>query len=305
MRKFDGGENMDIRKFEIFLDTIDSGSLTKTAQALGYTQSAISHTINSLESEFNLQLLTRSRAGVSLTSEGRALLPYIRNTVTSFQEFRNKVAEIHNLDYGSIRIGTFTSTAVHWLPGILSSFRDLYPSIQFEVKYGNYAEIAEWILQGRIDCGFTIAPEISGIRHVPLKKDRFLVIYPPGHPLSLLKKINPSDVANYPYILVIEGDDPIIRNFFTDNDIHLNIQYRVVDDYAAVAMVESGLGITVTPELFFYRLAFNVDHRALNTPFRRQLAISYKDHFTVSPVVTRFIAHVQNWAADNAYPFDE
>ena len=105
MRKFDGGENMDIRKFEIFLDTIDSGSLTKTAQALGYTQSAISHTINSLESEFNLQLLTRSRAGVSLTSEGRALLPYIRNTVTSFQEFRNKVAEIHNLDYGSIRIG--------------------------------------------------------------------------------------------------------------------------------------------------------------------------------------------------------
>jgi len=296
---------MDILKFNIFLKAIDTGSLTKTAYSLGYTQSSISHAIHSLESEFDVRLLLRDRAGVRLTSEGATLLPYIRNVTNAFQEFQNKVADIHNLDYGLIRIGTFTSVAVHWLPNILNSFRSLYPSINFEVKQGNYAQIADWIVQGVIDCGFTVAPKMAGVRNVLLKEDRLFVIYPPDHPLDQLESIHPEDVAPYPFILVDEGDDPIIRNFFDERAIPLNIQYRVVDDYAVVAMVESNLGISVCPELFFYRLPFNVIHRALVTDYRRKISISCKDNFTISPIVTRFISHVQDWVIANAYPLPD
>lgn len=64
--------DMDIQKFEVFLKIIETGSLTRAADMMDYTQSAVSHAISTLESEFNVRLLVRDRSGVKLTSDGRA-----------------------------------------------------------------------------------------------------------------------------------------------------------------------------------------------------------------------------------------
>ncbi|XCP85435.1 LysR family transcriptional regulator [Roseburia hominis] len=293
---------MDIQKFDALLIAIDSGTMTQAASSMGYTQSAISHAIRTLEDEFNVRILSRGRSGVELTHEGQILLPYIRNITNSFREFENKVAEINHLHCGTVRIGTFTSVAVNWLPRILSSFHELYPAITFEIKHGNYAEIADWIAQGIIDCGFTITPSSAGLKNKLLFEDRLFLIYPPDHPLDKLEIVKPEDLVEYPFILVDEGKDPIIRHFFERQNIKLDIQYRVVDDYATIAMVESNLGISVCPELFFYRLPFKVLHRPIHTDFRRRISISYKDHFTLSPIVKEFIKHVQKWAGENLSP---
>lgn len=290
-----GGYKLDIQRLEIFLKTIDIGSITKAADLMGYSQSAVSHSIATLEKELNVRLLFRDRVGVRLTAEGSELLPYIQNMTNSHLELQNKIANLRNLDYGTIRLGTYTSTAVHWLPGILNSFRSEHPSVEFEVKYGNYAEIVDWIQKGMIDCGFTVVPRYEGVDYVVLKEDRLFVIFPPGHPLNELDQIEPEDIAEYPYVFVIEGDDPIIYNFFKDRNITLNIQYRVVDDYAAVAMVEGGLGISVIPELLFYRLPFRVLHRPIHTSYRRKICLSYKANYMLSPIVESFIKHVQKW----------
>ena len=69
---------MSIKKYEIFLQTADLGSFTKASEMLGYTQSAISHIITSLEDELGVKLLLRDRFGVRLTQEGQQLLPAIR-----------------------------------------------------------------------------------------------------------------------------------------------------------------------------------------------------------------------------------
>lgn len=291
---------MDIQKLETFLKTIDTGSITKAADLLGYSQSAVSHSIAALEEDLDVRLLFRDRAGVRLTAEGNELLPYIQNITNSHLELLNKIANLRNLDYGTIRLGTFTSTAVHWLPGILNSFRSEHPSVEFEVRYGNYAEIVDWIQKGTIDCGFTVVPRYEGVDYVVLKEDSLFVIFPPGHPLNELDQIEPENIAEYPYVFVIEGDDPIIYNFFKDRNITLNIQYRVVDDYAAVAMVEGGLGISVIPELLFYRLPFRVLHRPIHTSYRRKICLSYKASYTLSPIVESFIQHVQKWVKTEA-----
>lgn len=70
---------MNIQKYEAFLKTVEMGSLTKTAEALGYTQSGISHILNSLEKEWKLPLLSRDCSGVRITSDGLQLLPLVRN----------------------------------------------------------------------------------------------------------------------------------------------------------------------------------------------------------------------------------
>ena len=290
---------MDIQKFETVLVATDSGTITKAAENLGYSQSAISHSIQSLEDEFNVRMLMRGRSGVELTHEGEMLLPYIRNVMNSYREFENKVAEINNLECGVIRIGTFTSIAVNWLPQIINSFKQEHPNIQFEILHENYAQIADSILQGTIDCGFTITPSTRGIQNILIFEDRLFAIYPNEHPLGALDTIYPSDLAEYPFILVNEGKDPIIRRFFEERNIKLDIQYHVVDDYATIAMVESNLGISVCPELFFKRLPFQVQHRTINTSFRRKISISYKENYTLSPIVRQFITHVKKWSLDH------
>ena len=289
---------MDIQKFEALLTAIDSGTISKAALSMGYTQSAISHAISSLEDEFNIIMLKRGRAGVELTPAGEMLLPYIRNVSNSFREFQNKVADMNNISCGHIRIGTFTSVAVNWLPNILNSFRQRYPNISFEIKHGNYAEIAEWVLQGIIDCGFTITPPLRGLKNIVLFEDRLFLIYPPGHPLNSQEVVYPEDLTSYPFILVDEGRDPLIRHFFEDRNIKLDIKYHVVDDYATIAMVESNLGISVCPELFFYRLPYDVMHRPIETDFRRKISISYKNNYALSPVVKQFITYVQKWVKE-------
>ena len=70
MKYFDGRGNMDTQKFDVFLKAIETGSITRAANAMGYSQSAISHAISSLEDELNVRLLLRDRAGVRLTKEG-------------------------------------------------------------------------------------------------------------------------------------------------------------------------------------------------------------------------------------------
>lgn len=308
MNKIDGKERkrqMDIQKLAMLQMAIETGSLTRTAQQVGFTQSAVSHAIQSLEDELHVRLLHRNRSGVRLTTEGSVLYQYILNIINADRELHNKIAELHKLDYGTVRIGTFTSTAVHWIPVIVDTFRKQYPSISFDIRQGSYSDIEEWIIRGDIDCGFTLLPRKKGLKHILLKEDRLLIIFPPGHPLGELEKVYPSDVAKYPYVSVNEGGYSIINELFESLGIQLNIQYTAVDDYSVIAMVERNIGVNICPELFFYRLPFHVCWRELETDYRRQLCISWKDHYTVSPIVKMFISYVEQFISSFPLPFPD
>lgn len=108
---------MNLAKYQALLSVVESGSLTAAAAQLGLTQSAVSHSINSLEEELGFAVIKRSRAGVKLTNEGERLLPAVRGLLNSAEQLSQVTAAIRGLDSGLVRIGTFTSVAVHWLPG--------------------------------------------------------------------------------------------------------------------------------------------------------------------------------------------
>lgn len=290
---------MNIQNLQVLLKVIELGNLTKTAQATGYTQSAITHILNSIERELNVVLLSRDHSGAQVTAEGARVMPYIRNIVNDYRELNNIVADIRELKSGTIRIGSFTSISIHWLPGIFNTFKTLYPDINFELLHGNYAEIEAWILQGRVDCGFTIAHNRSEIQNILLTEDRLMVLLPQGHLLEAQKTISPESIIREPFILVEEGKERIVKKFFDDRKYRLNVRYTAVDDHAIIAMVESGLGISVLPELLLYRSHSDVIIRPLETTFRRKLSLSYKKGYDLSPATKCFIAHVQSWVAEN------
>ena len=82
---------MSLTKYEILLKTAECGSFTRAAQELNFTQSGISHAVSSLEAELGTTLVVRSHGGVSLTADGRALLPYFREMCALQHQLEHRV----------------------------------------------------------------------------------------------------------------------------------------------------------------------------------------------------------------------
>ena len=158
---------MSISKYQVFLKTVSCGSFSKAAEAMNFTQSGISHAINSLENELGVKLLSRNRGGVVLTADGRAVLPKIEKLCAAHHSLMQTVEGLKDMDSGLVKIATFSSVSAQWLPRILKSFGKVYPNIEFEVVTGDfYDQIEGWIVNGTVDCGFLRLPSEIGRAHV-------------------------------------------------------------------------------------------------------------------------------------------
>ena len=114
---------MDVKKYEVFVSAVDCGSLTKAAEAMGLTQSGVSHIIAAVEAELQLPLLKRTRTGARLTPEGERVIGYLREIVRQEKRMFKEAERLNELAAGTIRIGTFTSVATHGLPAMMMEFQ--------------------------------------------------------------------------------------------------------------------------------------------------------------------------------------
>ncbi|RFB42488.1 LysR family transcriptional regulator [Bacillus sp. dmp10] len=271
---------------------IELNSFTKAADALGYTQSAISQMVASLEEEISIKLLNRSRVGVKLTLEGEALYPFIERSILQYRAMQEKSNEIRGLDTGIIRIGTISSVTCHWLPQLIKEFQNLYPNVQFVFHQGDYTSIQEWIKIGAVDFGFISPAAVTGLETHIVKVGRMLAILPQNHPLSSCKVIRLDEISNEPFILLEEGHYNEALDAFESFEIKPNIKYTLHDDYAIMTMVEAGLGISILAELVLPRTNYNIVIRPIDPPISRIVAIAYKDKNSLPIASKYFIDHL-------------
>ena len=291
---------MSLAKYEILLKVAECGSFTRAAQQLNFTQSGISHAVSSLETELGTTLVVRSHGGVSLTADGRALLPYFREMCALQPQLEQKAADLRGLDTGLVRVATFTSVSEKWMPYILKSFQELYPKIEFELLPSNFnSEITEWVAHGQADCGFVSLPVESHLDSWLLQRDQWKVIVPCNHPLAGRDPFPPEALEKYPVILLDEGDDYEIQEVFDTLNIRPNIQYTVQQDQTILAMVSSGLGISIIEELMLQRCVYPLVSCRLPRPFYRNIGICVKDKNALSLSTQRFIDHVRRWVLIN------
>jgi len=284
--------DMNIQKYLAFLKTVEYGSITKAAEILSYSQSGVSRMIQDIEKEWGLSLLERSRGGVRLTSDGMKLLPYIQSLCTEYEALQKQVQELKGMESGLIRIGTFSSAATHWLPNIIREFQKDYPNIEYELLLGDYTEIETWIQEGRVDCGFLRLPTLPEFDTIFLEQDDFLVILPENHPLTKKEKIFLSDLGKEPFLLLEKDKNTEISDFFRKHDFSPNVHFTLWDDYAILAMVESGMGISLLPRLILKRIPYRVAVRELDVPAYRDIALVLRNQKTAPLAVKRFLEYL-------------
>lgn len=277
---------MRLNSYYAFIKTIETGSFTKAAEELGYTQSAISQMVHSLEEELSTTLILRSRKGITLTPDGEEFLPYIRKIYNSHRELTEKHKEMEGLQSGLIRIGTFSSVTCHWIPGLIKDFKELYPTVHFELQQGNYTEISNWIKEGSVDFGF-VNSNVTDLTTIPLQEDEMLAVMPVDHPLASSTKVSLKELLKDPYILLDEGviNEPLI--IFKQYNFEPDTQYRVFDPYAIMSMIEQELGISILPKLLLNKCPYNIVTKAISPSITRTITLAYKDK-RVLPIASRY-----------------
>ncbi len=283
----------NIQKYMAFVKTVECGSFTKAAEALSYSQSGISRMINDLEKEWKISLLERGRNGVRLTSDGVKLLPYAKNVCNEFLKLQMQVDELNGLESGLIRIGTFSSVATHWLPNIIKVFQKDFPNIDYELLLGDYTEIEGWILDGRVDCGFLRLPAHPDLETTFLEQDKLLAILPENHPLADCIRFPATALCDEPFMLLEKGEKAEISEIFERNHLSPKIHFTTWDDYAIMSMVESGLGISILPELILKRIPYRIVTKELDVPAYRNIGIAFRDKKNASLAVKKFIDYLQ------------
>ena len=283
---------MNILKYMAFIKTAEYGSFTKAAEVLHYSQSGISRMIGDLKKEWRVTLLERSRWGVSLTSDGSRLLARAQKLCEEYRKLQMEVDDLHGVQSGLIRIGTFSSVATHWLPNIIKAFQKDHPNIDYELLLGDYAEIEEWIAEGRVDCGFVRLPARPAFETIPLARDDLLAVLPEGHPLAESERVPASALCSEPFILLERGARTDVTEIFEREGLSPRVRFTTWDDYAIMSMVESGLGISILPELILRRIPYRIVAKKLAVPAYREIGLALRERESASLAVKKFIEYL-------------
>lgn len=283
----------NLLKYIAFVETVELGSFTKAAQKLNYAQSSVSKMIADLEKEWGVILLERSRAGICLTSSGEQILPYVRNIINDYRKLDDFVNQMNGIETGMVRIGTFSSVAINWLPDIFAEFQKDYPGIEYELLLGDYDEVERWIAEGRVDCGFLRKPSDTSLDVIELKDDEYKVVLPVGHPLAKKKKIRIEQLNDQPFLLLEHGGKTEVSDILEQSNVHPDIRFTTWEDFAIMSMVEKGLGIGILPDMILKRIPYQLEIRPLAKPYYRKICLAVKNKEQLTPATRKFMEYLQ------------
>ncbi len=266
---------------------VETGSFTKAAELLGYTQPAMSQMISSLEKELSITLLYRSRYGIHLTIEGERLFPSIQKVVAGYQSMMEIAKEIKGLDCGTIRIGTVSSISCHWLPPLIKQFQELYPNVQFVLHQGDYSTIPEWVRTGEVDFGFVNPDAIPVAKTKFIKTGELKAVFPLSHHLSNKAYVTLNDLVKEPFLLLEEGALSEPLEAFKKAGLEPTVRLCVHDDYSILSMIELGLGVSILPELVLKKTAYKVAIRPIRPAVTRKIGLIAKEQNTL-PLASKY-----------------
>lgn len=278
-----------LSKYDIFCKVVEYSGFTRAANAIQYSQSAVSQTVKNLEQELGLILLTRGKDGIHLTPDGEAIFPYIQAIANAEDALARRQREMQGLKGSVIRIGTFTSVSRTLLPGWMVDFKRDHPEVRFVLEQGEYTTISEWVRNGAVDFGFVNMDAVSELEGRLLYTDKMCAVLPPDHPLTQKDTVTLADLAESALILLDEGEFNVPLRAFEALALMPQIEYEVYDDYTIIAMVEKKLGVSIMYERVLAGYASNVATRPIAEDLSRRVGMVWNNWETMPIAARRFV----------------
>ena len=241
---------MESKKLEALLMAVDLGSFTKAAEVLGYTQSGLTHMMNSLEKEVGFTLLERGRSGVRLTEEGERIAPAVREFLQANARLDSVIEQVASSRTEIIRVSAYASIAMHWLPGIIQRFREECPDVDVDIRMADHVDIPyELLAQGKMDA-ILVSPQDEGqYEWVHLADDPMFAVLPKDFDTQGMTAFPLAAFEARDFIMPSQGFDKDIMRIFNRIGVKPHILPTWVDDPTVISMVSHGLGVSMMTEL--------------------------------------------------------
>ena len=247
---------LNVSRLRVLTEVAYRGSFSAAADALSYTQSAVSQQIATLEAETGLALLERHPRGVSLTAAGQMLVGHAESVLARLEAAEAALAAIAGLRGGRLRAASFPTAGATLMPLAIASFRAAYPDIEVTLTEGEPEEIVPRLRAGELDLAllyeFPGEPQpTEEMRRVELLSDPMYLALPSEHPLARKQSIELSELAAEAWVQT-SLTSPCARHVV--RSCHAaGFEPRVAfesDDYQTVqGLVAAGVGVALIPEL--------------------------------------------------------
>ncbi|MCG8526554.1 MAG: LysR family transcriptional regulator [Opitutales bacterium] len=241
---------LETRQLLAFSTLADTGSFTEAAKRLYLTQSAVSHSIRSLEEQLGCKLFDRVGKKAQLTEAGERLL---RHTMSIFNEMDvavQSIEEVKAWGTGRIRIGASTTACRYILPNVLREFRESFPRCNVVIEPGDTPVILEGLASNQIDLGFCLKPwkEIDFETKL-MFEDHMQLVVAPSHPLAECRTLS-AEYSNFPFIVYNKNSYTfdMVNSYFQKEKIEIGQTIELSSVDAIKELVKIGLGIGVLAE---------------------------------------------------------
>jgi DNA-binding transcriptional LysR family regulator len=243
---------VEIRHFAALRALAEEGTFGRAAERLGYTQSAVSQQIATLERIVGERLVERPGGPrrVTLTEAGELLLRHADSIVDRLRAAEADLNALQAGEAGTLHVGTFQSVGARVLPEIMRSFVEQWPKIDVRLDEVEDDEIVSAIERGDIDVGFALLPVGDApLETLELLRDPFVLIVAAGTPLAT-GEATLEQIAEQPLVGFPEGPAmaPIVAAFRAVG-IEPHWTFRSNDNPTVQGLVAAGVGVAVMPRL--------------------------------------------------------
>ncbi len=281
---------MDTKKLEALATAVEMGSFTRASEVLGYTQSGLTHMMNSLEKDFGFPVLVRGRAGVRLTAAGERIFPLVRDCLAAGELLEREIRMINTDKEETIRVAAYASVAVHWLPEVIQQFRHDHPGVNVDIQMGSVEEVYRWVREDKADMCFASRQEGQTLEWTYLRNDRLVAILPPDYDMQGRETFPVYGFDGQEFLMPSMGFDLDIMRVLNRHGVMPLVRTTQVSDSVIISMVEHGLGVSILSELVMKGRKDNVQAVPMDPPAVRELGIAARPRKELRPLARKFIA---------------
>ncbi|MEX2196911.1 MAG: LysR substrate-binding domain-containing protein [Thermoleophilaceae bacterium] len=248
---------LDVRRMKVLREVAAQGSFSAAAEALSFTQSAVSQQVAALERETGAKLVERGPRGIRLTDAGEAIVRHTDAVLARLNDAEEELQAIAGLRGGRLRLAGFQSAGATLVPRAVAIFHERHPEVELSMTEAEPENAVPLLKTGDVDIVFTMdwakrpEPPDPALEYVELVDDPYDVVLRKGHRLAGAKRVKLADLAGEPLINPTSRCEcnRVIQQACHDAGFEPNIVFRTDENMAAQAFVASGVGVALLPRL--------------------------------------------------------
>ncbi len=288
---------LNAQRLNVLREVAARGSFSGAAEALSYTQSAVSQSVATLEAELGVALIERDRRGVRPTAAGAALVDHAEGILARIEAAESEVAAIAGVRGGRLRMASFPTAGATLMPVAIATFRAAHPGVAVSLAEGEPGEIVPRLRGGELDLALTYEfPDVgerlgAGLRRFDLLDEEIRVALPLSHPLAAADGVRLADLAGESWIQT-SAPAPFARHVVRACNaagFEPDVSFESDDFQTVQGLVAAGVGVALIPRLALIGVREDVTIRPLSPagPRRKVLAVSRRA--AVTPAVATMV----------------